>query len=226
MKAKFKIVLLLLFIQLFINALTAQNNDFEIWSGIGVKKKISDRISAVFTEEVRFNDNATSVDKFFSDIGILYKLTYKLKIGTYYRFIKTRELNANYHNQHRYYFDLIYTERKNRLKISNRLRFQSKYNNIYGDATGFVPSNYFRNKISAEYDIKNSKITPNLSVELYYKTTGKNKNQFNKVRFTGGLEYKLSKKSRVGVFYRIQNSFNVKYPLTSYILGTGYSYKL
>ena len=113
-----------------------------------------------------------------------------------------------------------------RLKITSRLRFQSKYSNVNSDDTGLIPSNYFREKITAKYDLKKSKFAPSASVELYYRLNGQYSNIFNKLRLTGGLEYNISKKSSVELFYRIQKEFNVKYRVNSYILGTCFSYKL
>lgn len=223
---KYIIISLSLILFLLGNTTIAQINDFEVWTTVAIKKELSDRIDISFSEEARFNENASRADKIFSDIGVSYKLNYKFAIGAYYRFINAREINSTYSKEHRYYFDLSYTERLDRLKISNRLRFQSKYSNMFSSEWGLVPSNYLRDKISAEYDLKNTKFNPATSVELYYRLNGKQNNIFNRVQYTVGTEYELSKKSTIEVYFRLQKEFNEKNPVTSYILGLTYSYKL
>ncbi len=52
----------------------AQEQDFALWSGLQIRKDITQKLRASFEEEIRFNENITNINTFYSDIGISYKL--------------------------------------------------------------------------------------------------------------------------------------------------------
>ncbi len=219
------ILLLLVLLFITIGFTQAQINDFELWTGVKLSKKINDKLSISFEEEFRFNENATSIKKFHSDIGVSYKLHSKIKLGVYYRFIQKQKINHNYSSRHRYYINLTISENIQRLKISIRNRFQTKYTDLYSDDMGMVPNNYLREKLAFEYNIRKNPVTPYISGEIYYQLNGINSHQFNKYRITAGVKRKINNNSSIGLYYRQQNQFNVENPAHSYILGISYSYK-
>ncbi len=211
---------------LFVHFGTAytQTNDFEIWSSVQFRKDIGTKITLILKEEFRFNENAARIDEYFTELGIAYSLNKYVEVTAYYRFIKEQQPISVYNNCHRFYGDVKIEYEIKRFVLSYRFRIQSKYTDIFSDENGLVPTNYHRNKIQLEYDIRQSRLFPYVSGEIYYNLDVE-RNGFNKVRYTFGVEYLTKRKNKIETFYRIQNRFSITDPLTSYILGVSYSYR-
>ena len=81
--------------------------------------------------------------------------------------------------------------------------------------------NVLRSRLQVEYDKKGLDVTPYANVELF------NAWSLQKVRYTIGLDWKLSKQHSVGAFYRYQNVRNDdddNEPNT-HLIGVGYKFK-
>lgn len=81
--------------------------------------------------------------------------------------------------------------------------------------------NVLRSRLQIEYDKKSLDVTPYANVELF------NAWSLQKVRYTAGLDWKLSKQHSVGAFYRYQNVRNDdddNEPNT-HLIGVGYKFK-
>lgn len=81
--------------------------------------------------------------------------------------------------------------------------------------------NVLRSRLQIEYDKKGLNVTPYVNVELF------NAWSLQKVRYTAGLDWKLSKQHSLGAFYRYQNVRNDdddNEPNT-HLLGVGYKFK-
>ena len=211
----------ILFLFVHFGTAYSQTNDFEIWSSVQFRKDIG---TLLLQEEFRFNENAARIDEYFTELGIEYSLNKYVEVTAYYRFIREQQPVSVYSNCHRFYGDVKLEYEIRRLAISYRFRYQSKYTDIFSDENGLVPTNYHRNKIQLEYDIRRSRLFPYVSSEIFYNSDVE-RNGFNKVRYTFGVEYFTKRKNKIEIFYRIQDRFNRIDPETSYILGIGYSYR-
>ena len=69
--------------------------------------------------------------------------------------------------------------------------------------------------------LKDSNLEPFASIEFFHDLTG---NEFNKVRYTGGVKYDFNKTHAVDFFYRLQDNW-LKGELL-HIVGFGYSLKI
>ncbi|MCK4663352.1 MAG: DUF2490 domain-containing protein [Bacteroidales bacterium] len=221
-------ILRLIIIIFFINlsCIYSQVNDFESWSCIEIKKKITKKIEFIFEEELRLNDNSTKIKKIYSDIGLSYSFNKHIKLVGYYRFIKKRKYDSYYSNRHRLYADIFLKNKFNRLTIAYRTRYQAKYVDIYSSEDGFIPRKYNRNKLSLKYDIKKNPISPYCSFEAYYQLNNPEGNEFDKIRYTCGIDYKFNKRNSLDIYYRLQKQININNPVNSYILGLKYCYSI
>jgi len=88
------------------------------------------------------------------------------------------------------------------------------------------PKNYhmLRSRLSASYDIRQSKFEPFAEVEVFNDLT--NSFALDKMRYTIGTDYKLSKTSKLSVYYRFQNevSGDDDDETGGHIIGLGYSF--
>lgn len=202
----------------------SQTNDFEIWSSVQFRKDIGTKITLLLQEEFRFNENAARIDEYFTELGIGYSLNKYVEVTAYYRFIREQQPVSEYSNCHRFYGDVKIEYEIKHFVLSYRFRIQSKYTDIFSDENGLVPTNYQRNKIQLEYDIRRSRLFPYVSGEIFYNMDVE-RNDFIKARYTLGVEYFTRRKNKIETFYRIQDRFNRTDPVTSYILGISYSYR-
>ncbi|PCH98317.1 MAG: hypothetical protein COB85_01745 [Bacteroidetes bacterium] len=198
---------------------TAQVNDAELWTGAGISKKITKKLSLHFEEQVRMNDNITSVKNFFSELGTAYRLNKYFKVSGYYRFKNIQRLDGTYRVENRFHGDIRVRYKAKPIIVLYRARIQVEY----GQRNKGPRVDYYdRNKLTVKLDL-DKMFRPFFSSEVYLDIKGK---QFDKVRYTLGCDLELSKRHEAAFFYRIQRQFNVKNPTYSYIVGLGYAYKL
>lgn len=207
------------FLLLFCLKTKSQVNDAGLWLTLGAEKKISQKFSTQLTQCFRLNENYSELGTSFTEIGLKYKLAKKLSITGTYRFAQKRKVNDFYSLRHRYNIDLGYKFKVKKVSITLRERFQSSYKDVGRREKGNVPANYFRSKITLQYNL-NKKYTPFVSGELFYEI----KQYIDNMRFKAGFDYEFNKLSSLNVYYMIDKEINVKNPWTNYVLGIGYNY--
>jgi opacity protein-like surface antigen len=77
--------------------------------------------------------------------------------------------------------------------------------------------------LSVSYDIKKSKFEPYAEVEVYNQLD--NAMKFDKIRYTVGTDYKVTKDAKLTLFYRYQD-YNDVDDISGHILGVGASIEL
>lgn len=80
-----------------------------------------------------------------------------------------------------------------------------------------------RSRLSVSYDIKKSKFEPYAEVEVYNQLDDAMK--FDKIRYTVGTDYKVTKDAKLTLFYRYQD-YNDVDDISGHILGVGASIEL
>jgi hypothetical protein len=210
----------------FHNLIKAQENDAELWSSIELKKKIGSKFKVSLKESLRFKENITRIKKGFAELGISYSINKFIATTLSYRYTKRQNIDFGYSNRHRLSVALSFNLKIDRFSLSYRTRFESRYIDVYSSDDGKVPERYNRNKFGIEYNIKGLKITPFAAYEFYYQLNNPQKNEIDKMRYTAGFEYKINKRNKIGLFYRIQQEINVNNPIRNYIIGVSYIYKL
>ena len=106
-----------------------------------------------------------------------------------------------------------YRKKLNRFNFSirNRLLKQGSKDN-YEDI--------FRQKFSANYNIRKTKLEPSLAFEYFYSL----EKIIKKLRFTFGMTYPIVRDLDFELSYRIQQEFNTNNPETLFILDGKMSY--
>lgn len=199
----------------------AQEKDAGLWTSISVEKKFTQKFSANISEELRFNQNISILGSFFTDAGITFRLNDAFRIAANYRFINRHRLDGSYSKRHRYYFDLSWRKKINRITPVARLRFQSQYTDMYSSPDGFIPEYYLRPKFSLRYNMK-GKWNPYIGCELFYGIP----KELDNARYTLGAERSINKKVSLDIFFLHQREFNVRNPIYDYIWGFTISYSI
>ncbi len=242
---KMKQFLLLALLPFCASPLLAQDStvvrDFELWTGVQLEKSFLDKkLEFGLTQEFRFDDNATSINNFFTELQGDYTLFDGFSLGAGYRFIRNNRSDG-YRSEGRFFLDANYKHKIDRLKISYRLRYQ--HQSALGDVVDDDVYNKYRLRLKFNYNIPNWKLDPYFSMEGFYTQTTNNINYipsiteservsgFEKLRFTVGTSYSFNKTISLGGFYRYERelgSFPFYYntPRDYFIAGLNLKFEL
>lgn len=195
--------------------LLAQENDFQFWSTFSVDKKLDKATNVYLKHSLRFRENASILSKSFTDVRIKFKHNKKWSFAVGFRDINEWNKEIQKEQRNRYYSDIYFSKKLDRLNTSvrNRLQYQ-------GNDSEYIF--IFRQKLTLTYNIRKTKFDPDLSIEYFYNREDK----INKMRYTFGLSYPLSKDLDLELAYRIQQALNASNPETLFIFEGKLSYDL
>ena len=205
---------LFLFFLLFFSS-TAQENDFQIWNSITIKKKINKKNSLYLKLGLRFRENSSLKSKDFLDVKFKKYLNKLVSWSLGYRGVLDYDIYSNSIIKQRFYTDFYLSKKRKRyyFTLRNRVLVQGEKNNY---------KSLFRQKIQLSYNLRKTKLEPSVSYEYFY--------GFSKIvdrtRFNFSLAYPIYKKLDFGVGFKIQNEYYVADPLTLYIFESKLIYKL
>ncbi|MDH6535169.1 hypothetical protein M2101_001847 [Parabacteroides sp. PM5-20] len=192
---------------------------------LAISKKIVPGLTISLEEDLRLRENLGSVDRFSTTIDLSYRFCEYLKIGGAYNLINYNHPKKDWEVRHRYYFYATGALRFNRFTLSLRERFQSTYRvGVEETEKRANPKLYLRSRIELQYDIRKSGFEPFFSVELYNTLNDPQGNALDRVRYTGGTQYKLNKRHALQLFYRYI-SYADDEEASTHMIGLGYSFK-
>lgn len=199
--------------------------------------------------EYRSSDGLEGTDRITLGVGVDYKPFKFLKFDAGYDYLrqhKESEITKRgniipdyWVNRHRGYFAATGSINLGQFEISLRERYQ--FTRRIGkwvpkfDSDGTTPKDdeyipyknkhILRSRIECDYNIRKSRFSPFVSVELYDNLS----EQFaiDKVRYTAGCNYKINKHNRVELFYRYIQvpKSNVSEDCQN-VIGIEYTFKL
>jgi hypothetical protein len=197
--------------------------DFETWSSINLRYKPTNNIKLSLSQQLRLKDNSSTMDLYFTQLGLDYKLANFLSIG-----FASRLITENYdqgkikgNESHlRWQADLEFNHSVSRFAFKYRIRYQNK--DELQKTTDEIKKT-IRLKVASTYNIKNWKLDPTLSAELFNGIT--NNDGIYKARYTLSSDYKL-KKGSLGAFLRTEKELFGDYPKRTNILGIKYNFTI
>jgi hypothetical protein len=228
-KMKKNIVFLFILSAFSMNGFGQATNDAGLWSTFNLDKKLHDKFSVFLTEEFRLRENFTMVNLFYTDLGVEVRPVKFLKVSLAYRLIEKNLDDEMYSYRHRLMLDITVKKKFGDFVLSYRHRLQSEVRNIYTSRDGSLPEWYSRNKFTVKYDF-GKKIVPYIGAEFRYQISNpralESDGTWHRSRYSAGLDYKVNDKSTFGLYYLIQNEYNVSAPQDLYIVGVEYSLSL
>jgi hypothetical protein len=213
------------FIILFLNSnyIVGNQNDFGIWGSVAISHQLTRTLSISLLEELRMNRNASTIDSYFTDLGLEYQMN-SWRLGINYRHSTKNELEY-YGVRNRFYFDVAFKHKFKKTTVTLRQRFQEQFTEYFTSEEGKIPEWYSRTKVQAKLDL-NKKYSPYVSFEIYYLIDNIDEidNLFDRVRCETGFTYEFNRKHQYNLFYLVQqdlteNSFE-------FIVGIGYQFTL
>jgi hypothetical protein len=206
---KLRIVITIVFLTSIHFSVTSQNQDFAVWTGLKVSKKITKEFGAFAEVQSRFNQNASSLRSVYFQTGANYKFAKWYSLGVKYRLTNYVEVVSN-----RFDIDNIFKHKINDNSFEVRLKYQKSFvtNEIKGD----------RFRVRFKYSFKvNKKFKPYLKAQYFY-TKVYDFNNWNQQRYSIGAVVRIAKKNYIDVFYNYEFEYNVANPTTQYVLGLKY----
>lgn len=185
----------------------AQGDDFGIWYGVSAEHKISHRLDASISADVRTFNKASKIDEAFLEGGLNYSLSKVFSVAANYRLTKALEDNNSYYLRHKVLIDFKGSFPVGRFDLSARLRFQSMVKNYVQDENDDKPQYTARVRLKALYRTPSFPLNPYLGYESFSPVFSDKTRTIEKNRFTVGTDIKLAKKQSVSVEYIFQRDF-------------------
>jgi hypothetical protein len=199
------------------------------WNTFSINYSLNKKFTFLFTEELRFRENYSRLNLFYTNLGVEYKLNKHFKTALVYRWINKFLDDNTFSFRHRLQCDATIKYPYKKFSFAYRHRLQVESRNIYTSESGKVPEWYSRSKFDISYSL-NKKVTPNFSTEFRYQLHDprniESDNTWHRVRFQGGVDYQHSSQSKWGIYYLIQKEFNVSAAENIYITGIEYTISL
>ena len=218
---------------------------------VGAEKKLSKKFSVGLEADMRTRNNLKTMDRWSVGISASYKPIKYLKFNAGYTLLDNNfrekisyNTSGSYNNwrpsywgiRHRLHASVTGTYKfQNNLRVSLRERWQYTYrpektverwdfdNSWWEDKVrSGKGKNQLRSRLQLEYDKKGALLTPFASMELY------NSWAIEKIRYTVGTDFNITKQQTFSLFYRFQNMKNVDdddYDPDMHYIGVGYKFK-
>jgi long-subunit fatty acid transport protein len=223
--------LLLTTVLLLLASLTlkAQKTDFGLWYEVNAEYGIVKGLRFDFEANVRTDQNASKVEKFYFEPGLRYKFNDYFAAGIYYRFTEQRETIDKsegiyeFHPRHRWFVQLKGSLPVYRFTLSARYRFQEQFKTYIEDPEDEIPVWAHRLRMELSYDIKGFPLKPYASVEMASELFASNEIMIEQWRYIVGADYTVNKKHTFGLEYIYNVSKDSK---PAYLNAVGLKYKI
>ena len=219
-------------------AVSAQSDDFGLWTSLEIQKKIDKKWSVGLEAEMRTRDDVKTVDRWSGGLDVSYKILKGLKVSAGYTFLWDNNERISYYEEgdkkvingavnagdpkkraqywgprHRFSVSLTGEKSFGPWGFSLRERWQYTYRG--------KGKNVLRSRLQVEYKKKGQKVVPFASAEFY------NAWSLEKTRYSVGAEWRITKQHSLDLCYRYQDVRNNDFDFEpdSHILSVGYQFK-
>jgi hypothetical protein len=217
-----KFLLLLLFISSY--SFSQQTN--ELWTGMGVSKKLNSNLELTLDINSRVYDYTLRL--IYPELSLKYKVNKWFKPSIDYRGLNQLNKYGNYKYSNRFNFNLNFEKSIKRYTFGFRLRYQYVFNGIRS-TEDYSPEfdQTIRLKPSVKYEIKKSKFTPSGSIEWFYNPeNGPTGDRFTKIRASFGTDINLKGPHLLSVYYLYGQNINVAKSKSQNIISIYYCYTI
>lgn len=217
-KNKLDAILLVLGLLLSFNALTQSKEglryDIELWTEVGIKKKLNDNLSFQVDYAHRFQDTFQTVKNRFFNLNAEYDINKEIEIGLAYRiFLKDENGFAG----RRWMPQVNIEPNTGKLRFRGRSRMDIE-NNEEGN---WIKT--WRNQIRIKYNPESFFITPSFTYELFHHL-GKIQFGSYKNRAMISFEIDLNKMHELEFSVGAQQEWNVRKPQFDEIFSLSYQF--
>ena len=162
----------------------AQEADYTTWMKMGTEYGLNDRLDLSAGLEWRTKDYLQVTDRWGLDVGVKYALLPFLKVGGGYEIHYRNRGEDGWKFRHRYHADATLSDRWGRIKLALRERFQHTWDDVENEFR-------LRSRLKLAYDIRDCKVEPYVSVEMYNSLNRGDRFDVARMRYRAGLSIPL-----------------------------------
>ncbi len=214
------IATLLLFLP--ISGLYAQESkvvrDFRLRTIVEVEKELLDVLEVFGSTAIEFQENTSTIGKYYGEIGFAYKPWKFISSSLDYRRTKSRSyFKDNFKRTNRVGLHLEGKYKLDRFKFYLRLRYQTIDDDFVFYESEEPNKNLIRGRLKIKYNLTKTKLTPFVSSELYLLA---NENYAPvKYKLTAGAKYEIKNIGELATYYRLEKEIDSLLPYTFNTLG-------
>lgn len=215
---------LLLISLVFTQGFAQENSDLESWNAFNLTYELNKKWEFEFEGQLRLKEDISEIDKYFGEFATQYNVSKRFALTGAFRYIRENDnvgKKQGYENHIRYHFDASYKHKINDFSLKYRVRYQNK-NELGVDD---FAKKYYRFKAGVGYNIKNWKLDPKFSAEIFFRDQKEEENGFDKYRITFGSSYKFKKSGEIDFYYRYKRKMDDFNPESTHIIGLKYALK-
>jgi hypothetical protein len=203
-------VYFILFCVLLPLSVFGQDKDFGIWYGISAEYKLSKKVELDLSTDVRTFENASKVEEAFLETGATYNFNKYFAASGSYRLVKNLEDDNSYYYQHKFFIDL-----KGKVPLKNftflgSFRFQTRSKTYIEDIDDEDLDYTGKLKLKTVYRTPTFPVNPYVYSEVFlplFSEKTSSSETVGKVRYSAGLELKITKKQSVEIEYIYQRDY-------------------
>lgn len=175
--------------------LNGQEHDFCTWTKLGLEYEMKPRWTLSSDLEWRTKGHAGTNDRIGLSADLEYEALPFLKLGGGYEVhYRNRGKEEGWKFRHRYRLEGTLSTRLHRFKLSLRERFQQTWDMAEKEFR-------LRSRLKVAYDIRQCKVEPYVSVELYNGLARGESFAVTRTRYRGGVSFPLGKQWEAEAFY-------------------------
>ena len=162
--------------------------------------------------------------KYFTQLGIGYKISKNFDVAIKYRFSWRVEDNLHYYLRNKFMVDLKFDQPIERFKFNYRARFHRITRTYIDSKYDLVPIMHFRNKFEVSYNVPKNPIEPAIFCELFIPLNPNLQGPIDEIRFGGDVKYPINKKHMIsgGIMYLHYQQY--QYRISGIVFQLGYKY--
>jgi len=215
----------LFFIVFISHTISSQRRLSQAWIDLSISKKFSNKLDVSLGMTNRIGDLGIQTN--FSQFSVKYKLSDWVKPSIDYRLVSNREENGTYLFSNRLNTNIQFSKQVKRFNFGMRFRYQYSFSKLVSQQSDPEFDLAYRFRPSISYDIKNSIISPTISVEYFYNPENSALgNRFTKARYTFGFDLELEGPHELTLAYILDQQINLPDPLQKHIFSISYNYKI
>ena len=223
-----KVVQLILMIPIvFLHAQQIKTTqDLGAWMGATLKYDLTKDLDLSLSQDIRFQESLTELDKYITEVGLSYKINKEFRIGGDLRYYINQKRDETRSQDWRYNLDFKYRIKLiKHLKLRYRLRHQTAYRNLFtAQANKGESESAIRNRVGVFYEgIKHHEFY--FTSEIFRAIRHYRKPYFSKLRLVLGDEIK-TKYGEFDVSFGYERELNSLYPLHFVFSRIYYTFKL
>lgn len=198
-------------------------SDLHLWSGVAVEKGFGKDWSIFLAEEVRFKQDISVLNNFFTEAGLRYRINKNFALEGQYRVTFDQNKDKSFDMLSRYALDLRYKGKLDFITIYYRLRYQKEVEGWNLLDPSVLYEKYVRNRITVRYT-DFIRFKPYVSAEIFQLFEPFQNAKFEYMRVLAGIKYEHHNLGAINLAWGFNRELINIQPGMIYTLKVNYTY--